>query len=141
MLTKEKQRQSITTERTIAVPPAAVYRAFTNEIALRDWLCNAASVDARPGGRIYLWWNDGYFSSGVYTDLDRNKSVTLTWRGPNDTLASEVRVTLTPHGEGGTLVPSPTVAFMLSMAVNQPSVRTMAGRAPSKASSLCWKPA
>ncbi len=104
MLTKEKQRQSITTERTIAAPPAAVYRAFTNEIALRDWLCNAASVDARPGGRIYLWWNDGYFSSGVYTDLDRNKSVTLTWRGPNDTLASEVRVTLTPHGEGGTLV-------------------------------------
>jgi len=104
MLTKEKQRQSITTERTIAVPPAAVYRAFTNEIALRDWLCNAASVDARPGGRIYLWWNDGYYSSGVYTDLDRNKSVAFQWRGPSDALATEVRVALTPHGEGGTHV-------------------------------------
>jgi len=104
MLTEEKRKQSISVERTIPAPAAAVYRAFTNELALRDWLCNAASVAPRPGGRIYLWWDDGYYTSGVYTDLERNKSVACTWRGPNDAVAGEVHVTLTPHDEDATHV-------------------------------------
>jgi uncharacterized protein YndB with AHSA1/START domain len=104
MLTEEKVKHSVTVERTISAPAAAVYRAFTNEVALRDWLCNAASVDPRPGGRIYLWWDGGYYSSGVYSDLDRNKSIVFTWRGPDDAGAGEVHVTLTPKGEDETHV-------------------------------------
>jgi uncharacterized protein YndB with AHSA1/START domain len=104
MLTEEKPKQSIVSERTIPAPPAAVYRAFTNEVALRDWLCDAASVEARPGGRIYLWWDDGYYTGGIYTGLERNKSIAFTWRGPSEALATEVHVALTPHGEDATHV-------------------------------------
>src|SRR6266480_463829 len=102
MLTKEEQAQAITAERDIAVAPNEVYRAFTNKIALQDWLCNSADVDPRIGGRIYLWWDKGYHSSGIYTDLERGKTVAFTWRGPGDPEATEVRVSLTPLGEGAT---------------------------------------
>ncbi len=43
----------------VAAPPAEVFRAFTRATPLRDWLCDVALADARPGGRIYLWWNRG----------------------------------------------------------------------------------
>src|SRR5436190_4641834 len=102
MLTKEKQAQEIVLERTISVVPNEVYRAFTNKIALQDWLCNTAEVDPRAGGRIYLWWDKGYHSSGIYTDLERGKTVAFTWRGPGDPEATEVRVSLEPKGESAT---------------------------------------
>lgn len=101
MLTKEKQ-PTITVERNVGVSPAEVYRAFTNEAALRDWLCNAAEVEARTGGRVYLWWDRGYYSAGVFTALERNKSVVFTWRGPRDPEATEVRVELEQAENGGT---------------------------------------
>ncbi len=102
MLTKEDL--TVTVERDVAAAPAEVYRAFTNESALQYWLCDSADVDARMGGRIYLWWDKGYYSSGVYTDLDRNKTVAFTWRGAGDPEATEVRVSLAPHGDNGTRV-------------------------------------
>src|SRR5207247_1936818 len=65
-------------------PPAAVFRAFTNPAALRDWLCDAADADRRPGGRIYLWWNDGYYAAGTYTTLDPAGGLSFTWQGSGE---------------------------------------------------------
>ena len=104
MLTEEKQAQQIILERTVAVAPNEVYRAFTNKIALQDWLCNTAEVEPRVGGRIYLWWDKGYHSSGTYTDLERGKTVSFTWRGPADPEATEVHVSFQPQGESATRV-------------------------------------
>src|SRR5688572_24849107 len=98
------QQDTLTFERTVPGEAADAFRAFTNSAALRDWLCNNAQVEARKGGPIYLWWSDGYFSSGTITDFSRDESLGFTWRGPNDPASSEVRVTFTPQGEGGTLV-------------------------------------
>ena len=70
--------------RTIAAPAAEIYRAFTNAALLRDWMCNAATVDAVNGGRVYLWWNDGYATSGAYTALAPNKKIAFTWQGKRE---------------------------------------------------------
>ena len=48
--------QGLTFSERIDAPAAVVYYAFTNAAALREWLCNDAQLDARAGGRIYLWW-------------------------------------------------------------------------------------
>jgi uncharacterized protein YndB with AHSA1/START domain len=104
MLVKDEQAQAITVERSVAAPPNEVYRAFTNKIALQDWLSNSADIDPRVGGRIYLWWDKGFNSSGVYTALERGKTVAFTWRGLNDPVTTEVQVTLAPHGDNGTQI-------------------------------------
>ena len=70
--------------RTVDAPAAEVYRAFIAPTALRDWLCDAAQVDPRSGGRVYLWWNDGYYTAGVFTDLVRNERLAFTWHGPGE---------------------------------------------------------
>ena len=72
----------LTFEQTVQAPIDQVYRAFTNATALREWLCDTATVDARPGGRVYLAWISNYFAAGVYTQLEPNALVAFTWAGP-----------------------------------------------------------
>lgn len=97
MLTQEG---TLTATRTVGAKRSEVFRAFTNTGALRDWLCNSAQVDLRKGGRIYLWWNEGYYASGTFTDVKRGESLSFTWQGAGEP-ASEVRVSLT-EADGGT---------------------------------------
>ena len=40
-------------ETYIPTRPEQVYYAFSNASALREWLCDLATVDPRPGGRMY----------------------------------------------------------------------------------------
>lgn len=81
-------------KRTIDASPSDVYRAFTNATAIREWMCNAAQVDARKGGRVYLWWNDGAYTSGEFTTLTPDKTVSFTWSGRGEPDATRVRVSL-----------------------------------------------
>lgn len=83
---------------SVAAPATEVFRAFTRATPLRDWLCDVALADARPGGRIYLWWNRGYFAAGEYTTLDPGRRVTFTWMGRNEPTRTEVDVRLEPQG-------------------------------------------
>ena len=39
-------------ETYIPARPEQVFYAFTNASALREWLCDLATVDPRPGGRM-----------------------------------------------------------------------------------------
>jgi uncharacterized protein YndB with AHSA1/START domain len=76
---------------TIEAPIGEVYRNLTSAMTLREWLCDVATIDPRPGGRIYLYWNDEYYACGVFTRFEENKSVEFTWRGqkdPDQTLVS-----------------------------------------------------
>lgn len=101
MLTQE---ETMTFSRTVRAEPVEVFRAFTHRAALRDWLCNAAEVEPRVGGRIYAWWNSGYYTAGVFTQLEPGKSLAFTWRGPKDPSSSEIRVNIEPGAEAGTSV-------------------------------------
>jgi len=89
--------------RMVNAPPGEVYRAFTNATALREWLCDAAQADPRKGGRLYLWWNSGYYTSGEYIAALPGKKISFTWRGRGEPDATRVQVSLAEKN-GGTAV-------------------------------------
>ncbi len=84
---------------TVAASAEEVFRAFTRATPLRDWLCDVALADARLGGRIYLWWNRGYYTAGEYTALDPLHRVAFTWLGRHEPAPTEVEVQLEPVGQ------------------------------------------
>lgn len=95
--------QTISFSQQVNALPKQLFRAFTNSTALREWLSDEASAIAKPGGRLYLWWNDGYYTSGEYISLEPEKEIVFSWRGKNDPDPSQVRVVLNRQ-DTGTLV-------------------------------------
>jgi uncharacterized protein YndB with AHSA1/START domain len=83
-----------TFERTINAPAAQVFRSFTSAMALREWLCDVASVSPRPYGRIYLAWLSGYYVSGDYTKVEENQTISFHSRGRGEPNATTVHVTI-----------------------------------------------
>lgn len=81
-------------EQQINAPKVQVYQAFTNATALRGWCCDIATVDPKPGGRLYMAWNSGFFTAGEYVDLKEAESIAFTWRGKGEPAATHVQVTL-----------------------------------------------
>jgi uncharacterized protein YndB with AHSA1/START domain len=86
----------LTFERTLNAPPSLVYRAFTNSGALREWFCDAASADPQPGGRLYFWWNDGYYVSGQFTAAEADKRIAFTWLGRDEPGPTQIEISLAP---------------------------------------------
>jgi uncharacterized protein YndB with AHSA1/START domain/uncharacterized damage-inducible protein DinB len=83
--------QTLKFTHSVKAGPEQVYYAFTHASALNQWLCNFSTVIPNVGGRIYLWWNSGYFSSGEFIQMEKNKRLSFTWHGrhePDDTLVS-----------------------------------------------------
>lgn len=91
---------SITAETFVQVPLKFAYRAFTNATSLREWLCEVATVDPHPSGRMYLWWRGDFYSSGHYLALEENKSVKFRWFSSIDPAPTEVTVTLAEKDGG-----------------------------------------
>jgi uncharacterized protein YndB with AHSA1/START domain len=65
----------VTEEVFVLAPIKMAYRAFTNSTALREWLCDVATIEVHPNGRMYLWWRGDFYSSGHYLELDENQCV------------------------------------------------------------------
>ncbi|PWB71724.1 MAG: hypothetical protein C3F07_13265 [Anaerolineales bacterium] len=94
---------SVTAETFVQAPVRLAYRAFTNATALREWLCDVATADPHPRGRMYLWWRGDFYSSGHYLELDENKRIKFRWFANIDPAPTEVTVTVTEK-DGGALV-------------------------------------
>lgn len=94
---------TVTAERFVKAPARFAYRAFTNSTSLREWLCDVATVQPHPRGRMYLWWRGDFYSSGHYLELEENKRVKFRWFAGIDSTPTEVTVTLTEK-DGGVLV-------------------------------------
>jgi uncharacterized protein YndB with AHSA1/START domain len=92
-------RTTITLEQRIEAPVSQVYRAFTNETALREWLCDGARAHPAKGGRVHLWWANGYYATGEYRKLVADQAVEFTWLGRGEPRETRVSVTLQPDGE------------------------------------------
>lgn len=90
-------------EQVVKRPAEQVYRAFTTDVVLREWLSNGASVNAKEGGRLVLWWSDGYQVFGRYTALEENEAVSFTWFGDNEPAETQVDVTLTANADSTTV--------------------------------------
>lgn len=91
--------QTLEYRRSIHAPAAEAYRAFTRATPLRDWLCDVSLADARPGGRIYLWWNSGYYVAGEYTTLEPDQRVGFSWQGTGEPSRTQVEVRLDDRGD------------------------------------------
>lgn len=90
---------AVTAEIDIKAPVKYVYRAFTNSTSLREWLCDVATVDPHPNGRMYLWWHGDFYSSGHYLELEENRKIVFQWYSSNDPDSTEVTVTLAETDE------------------------------------------
>ena len=91
--------QSLTFQEAILAKPEDIYRAFTNQALLNQWLCNDARINVVENGRIYLHWNQGYYTIGEFTTLEENKSLAFSWHGKDEPAASQVTVSLQANGE------------------------------------------
>ncbi len=92
--------QSVVSQIVIKATPAEVYLAFTRSLRLEQWLCDFATVQPRPAGRMYLWWNGDFYSSGEYIQLEENKALKFKWHARFDPAPSEVAVLLGEEKDG-----------------------------------------
>jgi uncharacterized protein YndB with AHSA1/START domain len=94
---------TVTADTFVQAPIKLAYRAFTNSTSLREWLCDIATVQPHPRGRIYLWWRGDFYSSGHFLELDENKRVKFRWFSNIDSAPTEVTVSFNEK-DRGTLV-------------------------------------
>jgi uncharacterized protein YndB with AHSA1/START domain len=94
--------ETIKIKRVIQATPGEVYAAFTHASSLTEWMCSVAEADDHPGGRLYLWWNTGYYASGEYISLVPGERITFSWHGRNEPGITQVRVDLKTLEDGST---------------------------------------
>lgn len=87
---------------TISAPAVLVYRAFTNATALREWLCDKATVDPKPGGHFFVGWNNGYYACGEYVKVNPEREVSFIWNGRDDPEPTTVNIYITALDNGST---------------------------------------
>ena len=94
---------TIKIEKIINAPLSQVFLYFTNSTALRDWFCDGATTDPHVGGRLYCWWNGGYYTSGEYLQLTQDEFISFIWFGRGEPHATIVDVKLIKR-KAGTLL-------------------------------------
>jgi uncharacterized protein YndB with AHSA1/START domain/uncharacterized damage-inducible protein DinB len=92
--------KTVVAEKLVRATPTQVYYSFTRASALTEWMCDFATLAPRSGGRIYLWWREGFYSAGEFISLVENKSIVFKWHARQDPCPSQVAVTLEGKGDG-----------------------------------------
>jgi uncharacterized protein YndB with AHSA1/START domain len=85
---------SLRFEKLIKAPVKDVYRAFTKQSSVTEWLCNIASLDVSIHTRLYLWWDTGYYACGEFIKVVPEKELIFSWLGRDDPGKTRVRVTI-----------------------------------------------
>jgi len=97
---KGARMPSAVIEQFINSPVERVYYAFTNASTIREWLCDLATLAPRPGGRIYLFWNAGFYAAGEFISVDKERSIKFKWVGKDEPGPSQVLVAFEPKNDG-----------------------------------------
>jgi len=93
-------------DRTIVIgaPPAAVFKYFTDSARWAAWWGAGSTIDARPGGRVYVRHPDGTEAAGEVIDLTPPSEIAFTYgfvKGtPFPPGASQVTIHLEPVARG-----------------------------------------
>ena len=93
-------------DRTIVIgaPPAAVFKYFTDPARWAAWWGAGSTIDARPGGRVYVRHPDGTEAAGEVIDLTPPSEIAFTYgfvKGtPFPPGASRVTIRLEPAARG-----------------------------------------
>jgi len=95
----KKMKDTLSFEFSLSAPAEAVFYAFSTGQGWRDWLCDQAIFQPRPGGAYHLGWNTGWYVSGRVEELEKPSRVRIAWRGAEDPAASVVRIELHGHGD------------------------------------------
>jgi len=94
-------------ERSIVIdaPPATVFRYFTDSTRWAAWWGHGSTIDARPGGRVFVRYPNGAEAAGEVVAVEPPSTITFTYGylknapGPGGSI---VTITLEPAGRGGT---------------------------------------
>jgi uncharacterized protein YndB with AHSA1/START domain len=105
------ERPSLTLTRHYPVAPEKVWRAWTDQAAIKKWWgpgndpVSLAELDVRVGGRFRIVFGgpDGkaHECAGVYREVVPHRKLVFTWTWPNSTPERESLVTLTLHATAG----------------------------------------
>jgi uncharacterized protein YndB with AHSA1/START domain len=95
--------KTLTYNQEIAAPVSQVYRAFASAQGLQEWFGDVVEADPREGGRLYVWWNQGYYTSGQYVHLEENHKAAFSWHGLGEPAPTRVRVLLEENSDGAKL--------------------------------------
>ena len=89
-------KRTIKLEQVVQAPIQLVYQAFTNSTGMREWMGDHVTLDARPGGRVYIWWNSGYYACGEFIRVEHEKELQFTWHGRGELRPTQVLVSFKP---------------------------------------------
>jgi uncharacterized protein YndB with AHSA1/START domain len=84
--------ETLSFKQVIKTDPENAYSYFSNATLLRNWLCNMATIVPRPGGRVYLWWESGYYTSGEIITAVPGKEISFSWLGKGEPAQTQVVV-------------------------------------------------
>jgi len=97
-------------DRTVVIEarPENVFRYFTDEKRWAAWWGEGSTIDARPGGRVYIRHPGGVESLGEVVEVERPERIVFTYGfasgKPIPPGASRVTIRLEPHPRGTRLV-------------------------------------
>ena len=75
-----EEMKTLEFSQTVKATPEQVYNAITNRNALQAWFGNFVESQPQENGRFYAWWAEGYYTSGVYTQLKENERCLLDFQ-------------------------------------------------------------
>jgi uncharacterized protein YndB with AHSA1/START domain len=89
---------------TIGAPPAVVFRFFTDDARWSAWWGAGSTIDARPGGRVYIRHPGGVEASGEVLEIAPPDRIVFTYGfesgKPMAPGTSRVTIRLAPHPDG-----------------------------------------
>jgi uncharacterized protein YndB with AHSA1/START domain len=91
--------RAIELQRAIRAPRERVWEELTRRGRLQEWLCNEATIDARPGGRYHLRWRSGFEAQGSLVRFDPPQGLAMAWIGSGEPGATLVEWALQADGD------------------------------------------
>lgn len=99
---------------TIQAPPETVFRFFTDSARWARWWGAGSTIDAKPGGDVYIRHPGGIESAGKVVEVDAPRRLVFTYGFVSGTPipagSSQVTIELAPHAKGTRLTLNHAIA-------------------------------